>query len=145
MESEKRPEWKPAKTRGAVASIQEYIALHPQKCTSLFYLISPTYVFENLEEFSETLDNAGINRPEKATEITPDFVKAFVHKQYGIDIEDCITIEVGRSESPLGWGIAVPESALKDQGVELVHWDHETFISRGAAQRLSKAFFYQYR
>tara|TARA_Y100000815_G_C12960945_1_gene356639 strand:+ start:52 stop:492 length:441 start_codon:yes stop_codon:yes gene_type:complete len=137
MRAEKNIDWHPAKNRAAVVSIQEHIAENPGDVFNVYYFITPEYIFDHIADVKPDLLEKGFVVPEKISEVSTDFARIFVSSVYGVDPDSAINIEVGKSVSASGWGLAVPEICLKDKGVSLLDWDYESFISKETVRAIN--------
>lgn len=137
MRPERHIDWHPAKNRPAVASIQEHIASHPSDVFNMYYFITPEFIFDHIGDIEGEVRKNGIVVPEALPEVSHDFARIFVSTVYGINLDDVLDIEVGRSASASGWALAVPENCLKDKGVSLLDWDYDSFLSKEAAKAMN--------
>lgn len=128
--------WQPAKTRAAVLFVQEHIASHPEDASNIYYFMTPDSIFNSFHEVEEEFKGAGFVIPQHAREVTHEMAKLFVALRYGVEPNRIIEMEVGRSATGFGWAVGVPEKVLKEQGVDLVDWDYETFASKEALSKM---------
>jgi hypothetical protein len=130
-------EWKPAKTRAAVSSIQEHIMGNPRDAYNMYYFITPDYIFDNISEVKNQFIDSGFVVPEKVSDVSHDTARLFIAVKYGIDPRKCMDIEVGKFASVFGWGVALPEKELQDHGIDLIDWDYESFLSKEVARKMN--------